>query len=70
MRLEDERESANVEDRRDEVGRGGFGVGRGVGIGTVLLVLAASYFLGLDPSVMLGLFTGGGSPAPQSAPAP
>jgi uncharacterized protein len=29
----------------------------------------ASYFLGIDPSVMLSLFSGGGAPAPQSAPA-
>jgi predicted metalloprotease len=69
MRLEDERQSDNVEDRRDEGGRGGFGVGRGVGIGTVIIALAASYFLGIDPAVMLSLFSGGGSPAPQSAPA-
>ena len=69
MRLDDERESDNVEDRRGEGGRGGFSVGRGVGIGTVILALAASYFLGIDPSVMLSLFSGGGSPAPQSAPA-
>jgi uncharacterized protein len=76
MRLDDERESDNVEDRREEVdggnfrvGRGGVGMGRGVGIGTVILVLAASYFLGLDPSVMLSLFSGGGTPAPQSTPA-
>ena len=69
MRLDDERESDNVEDRRDEVGRSGFGVGRGVGIGTVILALVGSYFLGIDPSVMLSLFSGGGAPAPQSAPA-
>jgi predicted metalloprotease len=69
MRLDDERESDNVEDRRDEGGRSGFGVGRGVGIGTVILALVGSYFLGIDPSVMLSLFSGGGSPAPQSAPA-
>ncbi|HSB68338.1 MAG TPA: neutral zinc metallopeptidase [Candidatus Methylomirabilis sp.] len=68
MRLDNERESDNVEDRRGEGGRGGFGVGRGVGIGTVILALAASYFLGIDPSVMLGLFSGGGTPAPRSVP--
>ena len=69
MRLDNERESENVEDRRGEGGRGGFGVGRGVGIGTVILALAASYFFGIDPSVILGLFSGGGTPAPQSVPA-
>ncbi len=69
MRLDNERESDNVEDRRGEGGRAGFGVGRGVGIGTVILALAASYFLGIDPSVMLSLFSGGGTPVPQSVPA-
>jgi predicted metalloprotease len=69
MRLDDERESDNVEDRRGAGGRGGVGVGRGVGIGTVVLALAASYFLGIDPSVMLSLFSGGGTPVPQSVPA-
>ncbi len=69
MRLDDERESQNVEDRRGEGGRGGFGVGRGVGIGTIVLALAASYFFGIDPTVILGLFSGAGSPVVQSVPA-
>jgi len=67
MRLDDERESDNVEDRRGS--GGGFGVGKGVGIGTVILALAASYFLGIDPSVILGIFSGGGVPVTQSVPA-
>ena len=49
MRIEDGRESSNVEDRRG--GRGG-GAGRSIGIGTVLLALVAMYF-GVDPSVVL-----------------
>jgi hypothetical protein len=69
MRLDDERESENVEDRRGGGGRGGFGVGRGAGIGAILLALAASYFLGIDPTVILGLFSGTGSPVVQSVPA-
>jgi predicted metalloprotease len=69
MRLDDERESDNVEDRRGEGGRGGFGIGRGAGIGTILLALAASYFFGIDPTVILGLFSGAGSPVAQSVPA-
>lgn len=49
MRIEDGRESSNVEDRRG----GSFGVGgRSIGIGTVLLALVAMYF-GIDPSVVL-----------------
>ena len=69
MRLDNERESENVEDRRGEGGGGGFGVGRGAGIGAIVLALAASYFFGIDPTAILGLFSGAGSPAPQSVPA-
>lgn len=52
MRLDDQQESSNVEDRRG--GRGG-SVGGKLGIGTVAIALAASYFFGIDPSVILGL---------------
>ena len=69
MRLDDERESENVEDRRGEGSRGGFGIGRGAGIGAIVLALAASYFFGIDPTVILGLFSGAGSPVAQSVPA-
>ncbi len=53
MRLEDEKESDNVEDGR----RSGGGMGRvgGVGIGTVVIALVASYFLGIDPSTILNV---------------
>jgi len=63
MRIEDGRESSNVEDRR----RGGsFGVGgRSIGIGTVLLALVAMYF-GVDPSVVLQ----GTSGVPEQAQGP
>ncbi|HEX9391673.1 MAG TPA: neutral zinc metallopeptidase [Usitatibacteraceae bacterium] len=54
MRLDDERESNNIEDRRGESG-GGIGRTGGIGIGTVVIALAASYFLGIDPRVVLGL---------------
>jgi predicted metalloprotease len=68
----DGRESENVEDRRDEgpVG-GGFGgglpLGR-VGIGTVVVALVASYFLGIDPRVVLGVLGGGEAPPTAQAP--
>lgn len=72
MRLDDERESDNIEDRRGEdSGGGGFGIGgRSIGIGTVVLALAASYFFGIDPSVILGLGSRVPSPAPQAQQAP
>ena len=60
MKLENERESDNVEDRRGSSG-GGFG-GRSIGIGSVVVVLIASYFLGVDPSVLLGMLGGEGGP--------
>ena len=52
MRLEGERESANVEDRRGG-GGGGFPIGvAGGGIGTVVLVVLA-LLMGVDPRVIL-----------------
>ena len=70
MRLEDMRRSENVEDRRGlTVGR----TGAGIGIGTVVLVIAG-YFLGISPSTMLGVLgagetvTQGTSAAPTGAP--
>ena len=53
MRFEDDTGSDNIEDRR---GENGFGVGRGsIGIGTLAVALAAGYFFGIDPTVILGL---------------
>ncbi|MDB5921846.1 MAG: metalloprotease [Betaproteobacteria bacterium] len=72
MRIEDERESDNVEDMRGASG-GGFPIGgRGLGIGGVLIALAASFFFGIDPSFVLNLLQGvPTSQAPvSSAPAP
>lgn len=66
----DGRESENVEDRRGEgpVGGGGFGgglpVGR-LGIGTVVVAVVASYFLGIDPRLVLGMLSGVDSGPPQ-----
>jgi len=68
MRLDDENESSNVEDRRGESGGGGIGRG-GLGIGGLVLALAASYFLGVDPSVVLGLLSNTGSHTEQVVPA-
>lgn len=65
MRLDDGRESENIEDRRGA--RGGLpGGGRSIGIGTIVLALVAMYF-GVDPSVVLNM--GSGLPdAQQQAP--
>lgn len=51
MRMDDYRESDNVEDRR---GGGGGGLG-GVGIGGVVLALVISYFTGINPMTLLGI---------------
>ena len=67
MRLDNEQESSNIEDRR---GRRMPMRAGGVGIGTILLALAASYFFGIDPGTVIGVaqqFDAGGST--QSAPA-
>jgi predicted metalloprotease len=73
MRIGDERESDNVEDMRGVGGGGGFPIGgRGLGIGGILIALAASYFLGVDPGFVLNLLSGGSTQqAPvSSGPAP
>ncbi|MBI2803298.1 MAG: zinc metallopeptidase [Gammaproteobacteria bacterium] len=73
MRLEDQRESQNVEDRRGEGYSGGGGIGaRHVGIGSIVIALAASYFLGVSPSTVLNILSGvdGGTSAEAPARAP
>ncbi len=51
MRLDNERESENVEDRRGS--GGGFPIGgRNIGIGTIVFALVALYF-GVDPSLVM-----------------
>jgi predicted metalloprotease len=52
MRLDNEQESGNVEDRRGSSMPMRAG---GVGIGTIVLALAASYFFGIDPSTVIGM---------------
>jgi predicted metalloprotease len=59
MRLDDERVSDNIEDRRG----GGLPIGGAhIGVGTVVLALVAWYF-GVDPRVVLNLAS---SPAPSA----
>ncbi len=68
MRWEGNRESSNVEDRRDEPGGGGggFGLGgRSIGIGTIVIALVGGAIFGINPLTILGVLSGGGGPAPQ-----
>ena len=70
MKWEGNRESDNVEDRRDGGGGGGGGIGgRGIGIGSIAIALVASYFFGINPMTVLSLLSGG-SPEPQVSQAP
>ncbi len=57
MRLDDQRESDQIDDRR---GGGGRGTGGRMGIVGILAVLAVSYFTGISPSTLMGLLEGGG----------
>jgi predicted metalloprotease len=62
MRLDNQRESSNVEDRRRMRMTGG----RGIGIGTIIMVLVALYF-GVDPSMILNMGQGMSQSAPEQA---
>jgi predicted metalloprotease len=64
MRMDDSRESSNVEDRR--ASGPSIGARGSIGIGTIVLALVAMYF-GVDPSVVLDLASG---TAPHSTSAP
>lgn len=67
MKWEGNRESDNVEDRRDSGGppsRRGLG-GRGIGVGSIAIALVVSYFLGVNPMTVLNLLSGG-SPIQQN----
>ena len=55
MRLDDERESDNVEDMR---GASGLPMGRSLSVGAIVIALVGSYFFGIDPGVILGLLEG------------
>lgn len=63
MKWEGNRESDNVEDRRGS--GGGFG-GRSISIGTIVIALLGSYFLGINPATIISLLSGGGPVQMQS----
>ncbi|MEP6502979.1 MAG: neutral zinc metallopeptidase [Betaproteobacteria bacterium] len=76
MKWEGQRESSNVEDRRDDTGGGGGGGsgfggfgGRSIGIGTIVIALIGGWIFGINPLTILGVITGGGAPVQQRQPA-
>lgn len=73
MRWEGNRESDNVEDRRDDGGGGGgmpvFG-GRSIGIGTIVIALLGGWALGINPLTILSLLSGGAPPAQVQSQGP
>ena len=67
MRIEGQRESENIEDRRG-MGPARLGGKGGLGIGTIVLALAVSYFTGANPLTILNLLTGVQSVTQVAAP--
>lgn len=70
MRWREGRRSQNIEDMRGRGGGGMGGMGAKFGVGTLVL-MAAAYFLGVDPRLVMGVMqaTQGGlatEPAPQA----
>ncbi|HET8765341.1 MAG TPA: neutral zinc metallopeptidase, partial [Rhodanobacter sp.] len=73
MRWEGERQSSNVEDRRDDDGGGGGGFGfggRSIGLGSIVIALVGGWIFGVNPLTILGLMSGGGTGTAVHAPAP
>lgn len=81
MKWEGNRQSDNVEDRRDG-GSGGRSSGGGLvgllgallgsrlGLGTIVVVMLGGWALGVNPLTMLSLLSGGGAPSAQVNQAP
>ncbi|MBN8487221.1 MAG: neutral zinc metallopeptidase [Burkholderiales bacterium] len=65
MRWQGQRQSEHIEDRR-EGGPAGPGMrlagGRGLGVGTIVVALLASWLLGINPMTLLGVLEGTGMP--------
>ena len=72
MKWEGNRESSNVEDRRDGEGGSGSSIlgGRSIGIGTIVVALLGGWIFGINPMTIISLMSGGGAPqVQQQAPA-
>ncbi|NGZ96643.1 MAG: flagellar biosynthesis protein FlgM [Nitrospira sp. WS110] len=67
MRIGGQRESDNIEDRRG-MGPSRLGGRGGFGIGTIVLVLAVSYFTGANPLTVFNMITGVQSMTDTMAP--
>jgi len=69
MRMDGQRESDNLEDRRG-AGGGGLRLGGGrLSLGAIVIALVTSYFLGINPLTVLNMLGGGELPVvEQSAP--
>ena len=74
MKWEGNRQSDNVEDRRDGASGGGGGglggllgalLGSRLGVGTIVVVMLGSWALGVNPLTILGLLGGNGAPTAQ-----
>ena len=66
MKWEGNRQSENVEDRRGSTGRRA----GGIGLGTIVLGLVASYFLGINPMTAINAINGVQEALPSSQEAP
>jgi uncharacterized protein len=81
MKWEGNRQSDNVEDRRDSGGGGGYRggdlggllgslLGSRLGVGTIVVALLGGWALGINPLTILGLLSGNGAPTAQVQQAP
>ena len=73
MKWEGNRESENVEDRRDGGGGGGGLLGgRSIGVGTIVIALVGGWIFGINPLTILNMLSGGGGmeQVQQQGPAP
>ena len=73
MKWENNRQSDQIEDRRNSPGGGRvprLGGGRGIGLGTIVIALIAGWIFGINPLTILGALDGGGLQSPATMDAP